>query len=567
MTSEPTKKALVNALIEEKRATPKSIASAERISRETKRSFEEAIIEQGIISLPELAALKARLAKIPTADLSGFIDPGVFSAVPETMIKNLGMLPFKKEGGRLFTAMADPWDFEAIEFLKKRTGLDIAVEFASRDAILKALSGAKEAGLEFKAPAASGKGEEEKNAGELIMRLVDAIIRNAVRQDASDIHIEPTEHDVLVRYRIDGILRDITRLPKEAGPAIIARVKVLANLKLDEHRLPQDGRFKLEIDKRRFSFRVSIMPVFDGEKAGLRILEEEGRTFTFEELGFSKDQWDAIIEGLSKPYGLILATGPTGSGKTTTLYTMLRILNKREVNIATVEDPIEYRLPGANQTQVRPEIGLSFANGLRSLLRQDPNIIMVGEIRDIETAALAIHAALTGHIVLSTLHTNDAAGALPRLLDMKVEGFLIASTASIIIAQRLVRRLCPDSKIPYKLSEAEYRELGKSVDIDALTPVLRRYGVIGEGQGLEDVTWHRPGPSVGCPDGYKSRIGIHEVLEITDPIRGLIFRGGNATEIKEAARKGGMLTMQEAGFLIAAQGITSIEEVLRATKE
>lgn len=562
-----TKTELVKALLDEKIADKKTIVSAELAAKESKRSFEELLVEKGIISPAALVGLKVKIAKIPSVDLAGFLGPIALDSVPQSVMKKLSIFPLRREGKRLFVAMADPWDFEAAEFLKKRTGLEIEALYCSEDSIDSAFSRAAEAGLSFEAAQRMESKETEPDIGPSIIKLVDALISRAVRSNASDIHIEPQENDILVRNRVDGVLRDITNIPKAVGPAVIARIKVLANLKLDEHRLPQDGRFKLEIEKRKFSFRVSIMPVFDGEKAELRILEEEGRIFSLEELGFGKDQKEAIIKGLSKPHGLILATGPTGSGKTTTLYTMLRILNKREVNIATAEDPIEYRLPGVNQTQVRPEIGLSFANGLRSLLRQDPDIIMVGEIRDSETAALAIHAALTGHLVLSTLHTNDAAGALPRLLDMNVEGFLIASTASVIIAQRLVRRLCSDSKIPYKFSEAEYRELGKSVDIAALTLGFRRYGVIEENQDLGDVTWYRPGFSAGCPDGYKDRIGIHEVLEVTDSIRDIIFRGGNAIEIKEAARKNGMMTMQEAGFLIAAQGITSIEEVLRATKE
>ncbi|MFN7088537.1 MAG: GspE/PulE family protein, partial [Candidatus Paceibacteria bacterium] len=354
---------------------------------------------------------------------------------------------------------------------------------------------------------------------------------------------------------------------KNLAPAIIARVKVLANLRLDEHRLPQDGRFKDEIGGRKFSFRVSIMPVFDGEKAELRILEEEARIFSLSELGLTQDQQEIVKQALKKPFGMILSTGPTGSGKTTTLYTLLQMLNTRAVNIATIEDPVEYRIPGVNQTQIKPEIGLTFANGLRSLVRQDPNILMVGEIRDNETAALAIHAALTGHLVLSTLHTNNAAGAIPRLIDMKAESFLIASTASLIIAQRLVRRLCPEIKVPYKLSLSELAELGKSVNILGLNEVFRKRGILGPRQTLESVTFYRPGHSKECPDGYKGRIGIFEVLAITDKIRGLIFKGASGDEIASQARSEGMLTMQEAGFLAAAQGITSIEEVLRVTKE
>jgi type IV pilus assembly protein PilB len=309
------------------------------------------------------------------------------------------------------------------------------------------------------------------------------------------------------------------------------------------------------------------MPVFDGEKVALRILEEEAKIFNLSELGFTSDQQEIILRNIAKPFGMILATGPTGSGKTTTLYTILDILNKREVNISTVEDPIEYRMRGINQTQVRPEIGLTFANGLRSLLRQDPDTLMVGEIRDNETAGLAIHAALTGHIVISTLHTNNAAGALPRLLDMKAEGFLIASTASLIIAQRLVRRLCPQNKLPYKLSDAEIHDLGKVVNLENILDILKNLKVVAPDATWGDITWYKPQPSKDCPDGYKGRVSIAECLEVTEKIRELIVKDASADEIGEEAVKQGMLTMQEAGFLAAAQGITSVEEVLRVTKE
>jgi type IV pilus assembly protein PilB len=459
--------------------------------------------------------------------------------------------------------MVDPWDLEALEFLRKKAGADVSVYYASRQAILAAFEQAKKRGLEMGVVKKDEAAREESE----IVRLVDTIIQNAIRAGASDIHIEPQENKVIVRYRIDGILRDIITFPKERLAAIIARIKVLANLKLDEHRLPQDGRFMMHINGRRFSFRTSVMPVFDGEKAELRILEEEARAFTLEELGFTPFQQERIRRSISLPFGMILATGPTGSGKTTTLYTLLRMLNKPEVNIVTAEDPVEYRLERVNQTQVRPEIGLTFANALRSILRQDPNIIMVGEIRDSETADLAVNAALTGHLVLSTLHTNDAPGALPRLMEMGVQGFLIASTVRLIIAQRLVRRLCEGIKIAYRLNEDEYRELKKGVDVPSIEEVLHREGILPTGQTLMDLTWYRPGSSADCPDGYRGRVAIAEVLEVTETIRQLIFRGANADEIRKAARSEGMLTIQESGFLAAARGITSIEEVLRAAKE
>jgi type IV pilus assembly protein PilB len=561
----PSKEQLIQALVEAHVASRKELKALERREKAEGRSFEELLLLEAVITADRLAEIKSKIANVPTADLAGFIDPAAAALVPEDAVRRMGILPLRREGKRLIVAMADPWDLEALEFLKKKSGAEVVVQqYAPREAIAGAFERVKTLGMEM---GLMMEGRESADEESRVVHIVDTLIQNAIRLHASDVHIEPQENELAVRYRIDGILRDIVTFPKERAPAIIARIKVLAALKLDEHRLPQDGRFMMRVNGRRFSFRTSVMPVFDGEKAALRILEEEARAFTLEELGFTAVQQERVRRAIGLPFGMILATGPTGSGKTTTLYTLLRMLNKREVNIVTAEDPVEYRLEGVNQTQVRPEIGLTFANALRSLLRQDPNIIMVGEIRDVETADLAVNAALTGHLVLSTLHTNDAPGALPRLLEMGVQGFLIASTVRLIIAQRLVRRLCEDGKAPYRLSEGEYRELKKSVDVPGIEEVLRKEGILASGQTMMDATWYRPGPSADCPDGYRGRIAVAEVLEVTESIRQLIFSGANADEIRDAARAEGMHTIQETGFLAAARGITSIEEVLRTAKE
>lgn len=565
-----TKKQFYEALIKGRIVSKKVLDELDKEAKKSARNVEDFLVERGYLSEDALAELRVKASGMPIADISQLVDPGVFDFVPETMAKNLSVIPIRKDGNKLLVAMTDPEDIETIAFIRKRAGLAIVPQYAPRKEIMAAIERIKAGGIPAEVLAEEEGGEGVVAAVEIgasVIRLVDNIIQNAVRADASDIHFEPQENDLLIRFRIDGILRDTMRLSKNVAPGVVARIKVLANLKLDEHRLPQDGRFKMKIGDGKFAFRVSIMPVFDGEKAAVRILPEEAKLFTFDELGFFPDQQEIIKRAIKRPFGLILATGPTGSGKTTTLYTILQLLNTREVNISTVEDPIEYRIPGVNQTQVRPDIGLSFANGLRSLLRQDPNILMVGEVRDNDTAALAIHAALTGHIVLSTLHTNNAAGAVPRLIDMKAEAFLIASTLSLIIAQRLVRKLCPESRIPYKLSPTELTELGKTVNVMGLNDVFRRRGVIGPNETIESVTFYRPGPSQACPDGYKSRIGIHEMIELSETIRNLIFRGASGDEIAGQARADGMLTMQEMGFIMAAQGITSIEEVLRTTKE
>jgi type IV pilus assembly protein PilB len=561
-----TKKDLIRSLLEKNFLNTKEVKILEKESKKLKKPLEELLIEKGILKEDELLKIKAQIAKIPEANLNEFIDNSLINLIPESIIINELILPIKKDGEKLTVAINDPWNKEALEFIKKKTGLEIETYYAEKEKILKALKRIKEWNENLKKNT-SDYLKKEVDIGESIIKTFDLIIKNAVKMNASDIHIEPQEKNVIVRYRIDGILKDAATFPKEIAPALIARIKVLSNLKLDEHRLPQDGRFKLEINNKKYSFRVSTIPIFDGEKAAIRVLEEEGKNYSLKDLGFSDQNIKKILNAINKPYGMILATGPTGSGKTTTLYTLLKMLNNPEVNIVTIEDPIEYRLLRTNQTQVRPDIGLTFANGLRSILRQDPDIIMVGEIRDNETAALAINAALTGHLVLSTLHTNDASGALPRLLDMKIEGFLIASTVNLIIAQRLVRKLCDDIKIPYKLSSEEVSELNKSVNVERIEKILKKFKIIKENESLKDVTFYRPGSSEKYPDGYNNRIGIHEVLEITDNIKKLIFKGANADEIRDEAIKEEMITLQEDGFIKAALGITSIEEILRTTKE
>jgi type IV pilus assembly protein PilB len=395
---------------------------------------------------------------------------------------------------------------------------------------------------------------------------VDTLIKHAILEDATDIHIEPTEKEVIVRYRIDGILRDAMTLPVAVHTGIVARIKVLSNLLLDEHRLPQDGRFKIDSEEGRIAFRVSIMPTHDGEKVVMRLLHEDTKAFSLEILGFLPDQIELIHSYLRRTMGMILATGPTGSGKTTTLYTMIDILNRPGVNIVTVEDPVEYRMPRVNQTQVKPQIGLTFATGLRSLVRQDPDIIMVGEIRDNETASLAINAALTGHLVLSTLHTNNAAGAFPRLIDMKIEPFLIASTLNVVIAQRLVRTLIGE-KEKYFLNDSEVTGLEKDFDLDKILEVLRRYKLVQPHQSVKQIPFYRPIPSKDSPDGYKGRVGMHEVLQMTLSLKDMVTKNATSDEIEAQSKKEGMVTMLEEGFIKAAQGITSVEEMLRVIHE
>jgi len=399
-----------------------------------------------------------------------------------------------------------------------------------------------------------------------VVRIVETLLKHAALQNASDIHIEVMENDVLIRYRIDGILHDAMVLPKNAATSITARIKVLSNLKLDEKRLPQDGRFKIDINGEKVSFRVSVIPTYFGEKTVMRLLRENVGSYSLESMGFHGTNLERIHEAIKKANGMILTTGPTGSGKTTTLYTILELLNSADVNIATIEDPIEYQVARINQTQVKPEIGFTFANGLRSLVRQDPDIIMVGEIRDNETASLAVNAALTGHMVLSTLHTNSSAGAIPRLMDMKIEPFLLVSTINIILAQRLIRKLTKE-KEKYLLSKAELLSLGRIVDLNKVLETLKAENIVGKDDTWENIYFYKAKESIESKDGYSSRIGIHEILKMTPSIRDLVMKGSTSQEIEAQAKKEGMLSMIEDGIFKCVTGMTTIEEVLRVVSE
>lgn len=563
---------------------PEDLKKAEAEAKKGKIALRDVIVNRGYTKEEELRRLEAYILGIPFVDLSRTtIEPAVLQIIPEPIARKHNIISFKKEGKNIEVAMLDPDDIQTIEFIRKKEKLRILPRLTTPESIQHTLKQyQKTLEVEFgeiikkesEALTVAKEGKEEIEGEDLkklaedlpVIRIVDTLIRHAILQSASDIHIEPAEKEVHVRYRIDGILHDAMTLPKQIAAGIVARIKVVANLKLDEHRLPQDGRFKVETEEYKISFRVSVLPIFDGEKIVMRLLPEAVKGHSLEELGFWGVNLERIHHAIKRPTGIILATGPTGSGKTTTLYTLLEMLNVPGVNISTVEDPIEYRIPRINQTQVRPDIGLSFANGLRSLLRQDPNIIMVGEIRDNETAGLAINAALTGHLVLSTLHTNSAAGALPRLLDMKVEPFLIASTVTAIISQRLVRRLCGESE-SYKLTSSQIASLKNDIDIETLFAKLKHEEVLGGKTSPESVEWGRPKKLEECPDGYKGRIGIHEVLEMSETIKELVVKNATSDAIEKQAKEEGMLTMLEEGFIRAAQKITSIEEVLRVTSE
>ena len=555
----------------------------DQASKENKK-FGDLLMEKKLISEIDLKKLYSYILGIPFVSLEKeMIANDILHIIPEPIAKKYGIVAFEKEGNNLKVAMKNPEDLQTIDFIRKKTGLKIVPCLTSEDNIkiilkqyeksLKAEFGDIISKDSANVSTEDGEDDLEKIAQDLpIVRIVDTLIKHAILQSASDIHIEPAEKEVRVRYRIDGILHDAMTLPKQVAGGLIARIKVLSNLKLDEHRLPQDGRFKIEKEGYKISFRVSILPVFEGEKIVMRLLDETSKGLTLEKMGLTGESLEKVHQNIKRPNGMILVTGPTGSGKTTTLYTMMDILNTAEVNISTVEDPVEYRMPRVNQTQINPKIGMTFAAALRSLLRQDPDIIMVGEIRDGETMQIAIEAAMTGHLVLSTLHTNSASGTLPRLLDMGAEAFLVASTVNVVIAQRLVRKLCNDCKVAYKLEEKEVKNLQESFEMTEIMEIFKKEpqlkGIVNAKSTWKNIDFFRPKGCEQCSnEGYRGRQGIYEVLAMNEEIGKLITANASADEIENKARQEGMQKMYEDGFIKAALGMTSIEEILRVTKE
>ena len=560
---------------------PEKLVEAQNSFKSEKENtnFAKFLIEKNYLSENTLFESIGNFYKIPFIDLRRMtIRKDILTIIPETIVQSYQIAIFDKTETELKVAMVDPKNLQIIDFLKKKTGQSISVYITTYSSIKEVLT-FYHRGLssEFKKITKSddyGSIEKAENLEQVaqglpIVRIVDTLLEYAVFEGASDIHIEPTEKDMLIRYRVDGILRDVMRLPKNLQPGVTARIKILSNLKIDEHRLPQDGRFKISTTEYKIAFRVSIIPVYDGEKIVMRLLNESAKILTLEQIGFQLDALDMVNKNITKPQGMILVTGPTGSGKTTTLYTLMNMVNKPGVNISTVEDPIEYRMPRINQSQVNPKIGFTFANGLRSLLRQDPNIIMVGEIRDSETAQIATHAALTGHLVLSTLHTNDAVTTLPRLEEMGVPPFLIASTTNVVIAQRLVRKICNNCIQSYTLTQKAIQELKKSINLEKVFMFLEKQGIIISAKTPpESLLFYKGKGCKQCNNsGYKGRLGIFEVLEITKPIAEAIVNKEPISTIEKMAIENGMLTMIQDGFIKAKNGVTSIEEILRATQE
>jgi type IV pilus assembly protein PilB len=549
-------------LIKNNYITTEEYEKLEDKAKQISSSIEELVIGRSIITEDQLGELVTKEYSIPHISLiHKTIDADIVKILPEKIAIEKKIIAFDRTESTLKIGMTNPRDINTIEFVKKGTGYMVDPYFITELSFFEGLKMYKTSIKEelkniIEKNEKATKGLKGNDADALpIINITDTILEYAKTMGASDIHIEPLEERAIIRYRIDGILHDQAMYSLDIHKAVVARIKILSNLKIDEHRLPQDGRFKTTLNDQDISFRVSTMPVYFGEVIVARLLEDNAKAYNLEALGFRNRDLEVIKDSIKRTVGMILVTGPTGSGKSTTLYTILSQINTPEVNINTVEDPIEYTMPRVNQTQVSTGIGLTFATGLRSFLRQDPDIIMVGEIRDNETADIAINAAMTGHLVLSTLHTNDSSGAIPRLIDMQVESFLVASTLNVVIAQRLVRKLCNTCKKEYKM------------DPKALKILDEQYNKKGVNKKIENNKYYKAVGCEYCNNGYKGRIGIYEILEIDDKIKELITKKESGEIIQKIAQENGMSLMIEDGLAKATEGITSIEEVLRVVKE
>ncbi|MFH1366934.1 MAG: ATPase, T2SS/T4P/T4SS family [Patescibacteria group bacterium] len=571
---------LLELILQEKMISRTQYEEIKEEAAKKHKTTEKIIEENKIIREEDFSRLKSKVYNLPYIDLFGrIVRAEILNIVPAELAKNYRMAAFNKAGDEVSVAMVEPSNFralEAIEYIARKNHFKIKYFITSASALKyilrqyenlsaeveEALKGTEAEAAEFKEVSLAEEGLEEVVRAAPVSKMVSVILRHAVEGKASDVHIEPVSNETRVRYRIDGILHTSLVLPKHVHPSIVARIKVLSNLKIDETRVPQDGRFKMTYENRDIDYRVSTLPLINNEKVVMRILDTSTAMTSLDELGFWGQALKVMEENIKKSHGMFLITGPTGSGKSTTLYALLNILNKESVNIITLEDPVEYYISGVNQSQVNPEVGLTFAAGLRSILRQDPDIIMVGEIRDGETAELGVHAALTGHIVLSTLHTNDSLGAVPRLTDMKIEPFLLTSSLNLIMAQRLVRRICPNCKKEYTLPPVLEADVWKEIenipkenlpDDIKMTKPLKMF--MGKG-------------CVRCENtGYKGRIAIVEVLEINESMKKIILSGGDVMEKMRAEFvKQGNFYMRQDGIVKAMRGMTTIEEVWDATR-
>lgn len=551
------KEKLGELLLKVKKIDKEQLDSALEEQKTSKKKLGEILIEKGFVTKQDIYEVLEFQLGIPYISLDDYqIDKNIVKMVPENIARKNELLALKIRNNYIIVAMSDPLNMFAIDDIKLATGYDVQPVICKKDEILNAIERyyredvAKKVVEEFVDSYESTEIDEENDNIKLenidnapIVKLVNSIISEAVKMRASDIHIEPFEDDLRVRYRIDGDLQEIMKLSIKSHPPIVTRIKIMGKMDIAEKRIPQDGRVEFIVNEKQIDMRLSTLPTVYGEKVVIRLLDRDSFLFSKEDLGFNKENLKQFNKILRQPYGIILVTGPTGSGKTTTLYAVLKELNTIDKNIITVEDPVEYKLDGINQVQVNNKAGLTFANGLRSILRQDPDIIMVGEIRDSETAEIAVRAAITGHLVLSTLHTNDTASTIARLIDMGIEPYMISSSVVGIISQRLVKKLCDNCKIPYKANDLEKKLLGKEEN--------------------ENITLYKPGLCNKCVNGYKGRTGIQEVMPINEEIRRLISDSATTDEIKNEAVLQGMLTLEENCKDLVLNGTTTIDEMIR----
>ena len=562
----PVRKRIGEILIERGKLDQAALDRALRLQQESGDRLGGLLVTLGLCAQRDVAEALAVQLELPLIDASGYPEfPILEERVSARFLRESRALPVREDEAELTLAMADPTDAYTIGAFEMVTGravrplvaipteLDAALErlYGSGKSAQSQLIGDVETRVDELAFDADVQQLKDLASEAPVIRLVSLLITNALDMRASDVHIEPFENRLIVRYRIDGVLHEVESPPKRLSAAVISRIKIMANLDIAERRLPQDGRIRLRVQGKEIDLRVSTVPTMHGESVVMRILDKGGVALDFHKLGFEEDTLKIFLDVLLQPHGILLVTGPTGSGKTTTLYTALDRLNQPDVKILTVEDPVEYQMAGINQIQVKPQIDLTFANALRSIVRQDPDVIMIGEIRDLETAQIAVQSALTGHLVLSTVHTNDAPSTVNRLLDMGVEDYLLTSTIVGIQAQRLVRTLCPQCKQPYT----------------ALPELVEQMRLNKFSKEPEITLWHAKGCSYCANTGYIGRISIMEVLPMTDSLRSLVMKHATATELRAEAVREGMLTMYEDGLRKALKGVTTFEEVLRVTRE
>lgn len=574
---------LIALLKEEGLVAEDALQQAEANAAKTSKPLLALLSEQGIVDDELLTHAIAQVSGVPYVNLTNsLIDQDVLALLPEDIAERFMAVPLAEVQNRLAVAMIDANNVQAVDYLANRIQRPLKVFMASEagvrhvlDQYRTDLASVNEA-AEVTQQEASAKANDEIKTivqDSPISRALSTILEYAVKTRASDIHIEPLEGSLKIRCRVDGVLREIMQLPKSIEPALVSRIKILSNLKIDEHRIPQDGQFTVKVAGKEVDLRIAISPVVWGEQVVIRLLDKSGNTFDIEQMGYAGRGLRAIRKGIRRPNGMVLTSGPTGSGKSTSLYALIKEIKNDTVNIVTLEDPVEYKMDGVNQIQVNAEVGLTFANGLRSILRQDPDIVMVGEIRDAETANLAVQAALTGHLVFSTLHTNSAAGVLPRLLDMGIEPFLIASTVNTIIGQRLVRRVAP-KRDAYQSTPIETQNITATVghllpktkaDVARVSEDLGYKDLPLAGQSAYTLVKGRDTPQT--PRGYVGRAGLYEVMDVNETIQSLIVQRATSAEIQRAAVQQGMITMRQDGYLKALQGVTTLEEVNRVTSD